>query len=146
MVIREDSALAAPDGPALGVLLKGIGSGGALGLLCGFLFMLIPGSLGLHLFGVAFGLGAGLVVGFVCTVVGLALHSLAERFAPALRAPAAATGAAAMVLVSAAALTGPSGDAPTLQEAWPIFLFAAVAGALAAWLTRPLRRSARAAG
>ncbi|TDK26376.1 hypothetical protein E2F48_04020 [Arthrobacter crusticola] len=137
MLIREDTSTAAPDPRSDQVMLKGIGAGAVLGLVSGGLILLLPGywSVGAVPFAMVAGLIAGTAVGLVCTVLGLLLHLLAERFVPVLRAPAAALGAALVPLVTAVGSPG------TWHDLWPVLAAAAVAAVLAVWFTRPLRRT-----
>ncbi|TDK26388.1 hypothetical protein E2F48_04080 [Arthrobacter crusticola] len=148
MVISDADAPAAPAGPAMGILLKGIGAGAVLGTACGAFLASGGGGAVLLPVGVCFGLAAGITLGFLCSMAGLGLHDLAERYVPGLRTAAAAVGAAAMVLVSAAAILAPAVDVPlALHDVWPVLVLAPAAAILAAWLTRPLRSSpSRAAG
>ncbi|MHA7264460.1 hypothetical protein ACX80W_14775 [Arthrobacter sp. TMN-37] len=75
----------------------------------------------------------GSAAGLLRTVPGLALHRLAERFMPLLRAAAAAVGASLLPLVLLI------GSPPTWRGTWPILAVAAASTALAVWITRPLR-------
>ncbi|TDK26377.1 hypothetical protein E2F48_04025 [Arthrobacter crusticola] len=137
----EHGTTPVPAGPALGILLRGIGAGGVLGLIAGLIVGLTdraPGW-GWLVFTPLFGMAVGLVAGFTCAVTGLALHTIAERFLPVLRAPAAAAGAAAVVILAWRAIIGNL----EVEYMWPVLLLAAIAAALAIWLTRPLRRSTR---
>ena len=85
MVISDD-APAAPTGPAMGILLKGIGAGAVLGTACGAFLTLATGAGAPTLLplGALFGLATGMTLGFLCSVVGLGLHEFAERHAPVL--------------------------------------------------------------
>ncbi len=140
MVISDDHAPAAPAGPAMGILLKGIGAGAVLGTACGAFLASGPDGAVLLPIGVLFGLAAGITLGFLCGMAGLGLHDLAERYVPVLRTAAAAVGAAATVLVSAAAVLAPATDVPmALRDVWLVLVLASAAAVLAAWLTRPLR-------
>jgi hypothetical protein len=144
MVISDDDAPAAPAGPAMGILLKGIGAGAVLGTACGAFLTLATGAGAPTLLpiGALFGLAAGITLGFLCSVVALGLHEFAECHAPVLRTAAAAGGAAATVLVSAAAVFAPATGVPlALHDVWPVLVLASAAAVLAAWLTGPLRSS-----
>ena len=128
----------------MGILLKGIGAGAVLSSVCGSVLPLATGAGGLALLPIRaiLGLVAGITLGFLCSVVGLGLHEFAERYVPVLRTAAAAVGAAATVLVSAAAIFAPASGVPvSLHDVWPVLILASAAAAMAAWLTRPLRRS-----
>jgi hypothetical protein len=142
MVISDVDAPPAPAGPAMSILLRGIGAGAVLGTACGAILSLADGADGLALLPVSmfFGLAAGVTLGFLCSVVGLGLHDVAERYVPSLRTAAAAVGAAATVLASAAAILAPAAGVPlTLPDVWLVLVLTSAAAVLAAWLTRPLR-------
>ncbi len=135
MSTADERVPAAPAGVAFRVLLKGIAAGSVLGMAYGVFVLLMSGTTR-HVFASAvYGLYSGFMIGLMCTIAALVLHALTARFAPGVRAAAAAAGAAGSVLLTGSPFN--SGEEPVFVL--PSLLTAAIAAALAVRLTRRLR-------
>ncbi|MHA7264459.1 hypothetical protein ACX80W_14770 [Arthrobacter sp. TMN-37] len=131
----QENLAGTPEGTAFRVLMKGVGAGSALGMTYGSVVNLTSGSMPLVVHGAISGMVSGFMMSLMCMIAAMVMHALTARFAPVIRAAAAATGA---VLLAYAPFR--DGE-PSVQFLWPALVLCTIAAVLAVWFTRPLRRS-----